>query len=52
MLEMPAGCRFCTRCDRALPHCQSQVPDLVTVAPGHQVRCHLYSQAQQPGEPA
>jgi oligopeptide/dipeptide ABC transporter ATP-binding protein len=43
MLDMPSGCRFCTRCDKVMPHCERLVPELVTITPGHQVRCHLYS---------
>ncbi|MDP2359837.1 MAG: ABC transporter ATP-binding protein [bacterium] len=43
MLDMPVGCRFCTRCDNVMPHCETIVPDIVELAPGHQVRCHLYS---------
>ena len=43
MLNMPKGCRFCTRCDKAMPHCETVVPDLVELAQGHEVRCHLYS---------
>jgi peptide/nickel transport system ATP-binding protein len=43
-----AGCRFAPRCGRALSHCASQLPPVVTVAPGHEVRCVLY----EPGAPA
>jgi oligopeptide/dipeptide ABC transporter ATP-binding protein len=43
MLNMPAGCRFCTRCDKVMPHCETVIPDLVEVAQGHWVRCHLFS---------
>ncbi len=43
MLDMPKGCRFCTRCDKAMPHCESLVPELVELAADHLVRCHLYS---------
>jgi oligopeptide/dipeptide ABC transporter ATP-binding protein len=43
MLDMPKGCRFCTRCDKAMPHCETLVPDLVEVGQDHMVRCHLYS---------
>ena len=43
MLNMPAGCRFCTRCDKAMPHCETLVPEIKELEPGHLVRCHLYS---------
>jgi peptide/nickel transport system ATP-binding protein len=42
MLDMPVGCRFCTRCDKVMPHCESLVPDIYEIE-GRQVRCHLYS---------
>jgi oligopeptide/dipeptide ABC transporter ATP-binding protein len=44
MLDMPVGCRFCTRCEQAMPHCETVVPDLFEVEPGHSVRCHLFSE--------
>jgi oligopeptide/dipeptide ABC transporter ATP-binding protein len=44
MLDMPVGCRFCTRCDKAMPHCETLVPEIVEVQPGHLVRCHLHSE--------
>ncbi len=40
-LEFPKGCKFHPRC----PHCQSicrlQEPELLQIAPGHDVRCHF-----------
>jgi len=41
ILEMPAGCKFCTRCQLAEPRCLVEEPALREVAPGHSVRCHL-----------
>lgn len=35
----PAGCRFCPRCDRAVPACAQAVPPLTEVEEGHMVRC-------------
>ena len=43
-----AGCRFAPRCAQAMAHCAGTLPDLVTVNPGHDVRCLLYA----PGAPA
>ena len=45
MLEMPVGCRFCTRCDKALPHCETSIPEMREIQPGHFVRCHLFAES-------
>jgi oligopeptide/dipeptide ABC transporter ATP-binding protein len=51
-LTPPAGCVFHTRCERAMQHCSSQVPELQLLNQAgvaettHQVHCHLYPQAQ------
>jgi len=42
ILEMPAGCKFVTRCAQRFEPCASQEPSLIEVAPDHFVRCHLY----------
>jgi oligopeptide/dipeptide ABC transporter ATP-binding protein len=39
-LAMPMGCRFEPRCPKASERCRQSEPDLLTVAPGHKVRCH------------
>jgi oligopeptide/dipeptide ABC transporter ATP-binding protein len=46
----PAGCRFCTRCPEAAGvraklkiDCATVAPAIATVAPGHEVACHLYA---------
>ncbi|MEE3137933.1 MAG: ABC transporter ATP-binding protein [Acidobacteriota bacterium] len=39
--NLPAGCKFCTRCDVKVERCETEEPELIEVAPGHQVRCHL-----------
>jgi len=41
ILDMPAGCKFCTRCDRAEQRCLVEEPALREVGEGHFVRCHL-----------
>jgi oligopeptide/dipeptide ABC transporter ATP-binding protein len=41
ILDMPVGCKFCTRCDEKLDKCDTIEPDLMEVSSGHQVRCHL-----------
>ena len=39
--ELPVGCKFATRCQERLEHCDAIEPKLEEVAPGHWVRCHL-----------
>ena len=41
ILMPKSGCTFHTRCPYAEARCQSQVPALREVSPGHQVACHL-----------
>jgi oligopeptide/dipeptide ABC transporter ATP-binding protein len=46
IFELPKGCKFCTRCDKALDLCRRQEPDLINIAQAgntaHFVRCWLY----------
>ena len=46
LVNLPPGCKFATRCQARLEHnlniCDQADPDLVTVQPGHAVRCWLY----------
>ncbi|MCR3921284.1 MAG: ABC transporter ATP-binding protein [Firmicutes bacterium] len=39
--EFPAGCRFHPRCEFKMPRCETQEPQLKTIAEGRQVRCWL-----------
>lgn len=37
----PAGCHFHPRCPRAVALCRERYPDLLPLADGRQVACHL-----------
>jgi len=41
ILDLPAGCKFETRCAERIEKCKTIEPELMEVAPGHWVRCHL-----------
>ena len=41
LLSLPKGCRFCTRCDKAMKICTEYEPDLYDIGDGHKVRCFL-----------
>ncbi len=42
--EIPAGCRFAPRCDKAWALCHEQAPVWTEIGNGQGVRCHLYSE--------
>jgi len=41
ILDMPVGCKFCTRCDLVEDRCHTEEPALLAIADGHFVRCHV-----------
>ena len=41
ILDLPAGCKFVTRCSERIERCALVEPELIESAPGHWVRCHL-----------
>jgi len=53
LIDLPSGCRFASRCvDRVqngLEVCTTDKPELLDVAPGHQVRCWLYRDGPSDG---
>lgn len=41
ILELPVGCKFCTRCTLVMDKCWTNEPELKEISPGHWVRCFL-----------
>jgi oligopeptide/dipeptide ABC transporter ATP-binding protein len=41
IMNLPSGCKFCTRCTEKIDRCETEEPPLREVAPHHFVRCHL-----------
>jgi oligopeptide/dipeptide ABC transporter ATP-binding protein len=41
MLDLPTGCKFCTRCEQAFARCEQEEPLLHDLGDGHLARCHL-----------
>ena len=46
ILDLPAGCKFCTRCSEAWDRCHADEPALHNIGDGHFVRCHLVEAAR------
>ena len=46
ILELPVGCKFCTRCEVKLDKCDTEEPTLHEVTPGHFVRCFVVQEEQ------
>ena len=42
LVKLPQGCPFAPRCPLAHERCRTELPAPQTVAPEHQVACHLY----------
>lgn len=40
-MNVPKGCRFCTRCPKATEQCRQEKPELREISEGHMVACHL-----------
>ncbi|HIR93405.1 MAG TPA: ABC transporter ATP-binding protein [Candidatus Egerieimonas intestinavium] len=41
-LDVPEGCPFQNRCGQCMEICRQQRPQLMKIAEGHQVACHLF----------
>lgn len=44
IMDMPRGCKFCTRCDQVFDRCHADEPELIGIGEGQLVRCHLLEQ--------
>lgn len=44
LINSPKGCLFAGRCEHCMKKCHEISPSLLTVAPGHQVACHLLTE--------
>lgn len=44
-INPPSGCAFHPRCPLATDKCRSVAPELMRIAAGHEVSCHLYKEA-------
>ncbi|MCB0132164.1 MAG: ABC transporter ATP-binding protein, partial [Caldilineaceae bacterium] len=40
----PAGCRFHPRCPLVIDKCRTDDPEIIPIAPGHRVACHLVTE--------
>jgi peptide/nickel transport system ATP-binding protein len=47
LASLPRGCRFHPRCPHAMDACRAEEPELIGVAPGHNVACFLHGQARR-----
>ena len=41
-MDLPKGCKFCTRCPHAQDICYEQHPEMTEVSEGHMVRCFIH----------
>ena len=42
LIDLPGGCSFHPRCQHATERCKAEMPSLIRMEDGRQVRCHLY----------
>jgi len=46
-LNVPVGCRFSTRCDKATEVCAVRRPEIVLIRGEHYIACHLYNEERR-----
>lgn len=47
IVDLPMGCKFCTRCDLVEERCHTDEPPLVELLKNHFVRCHVVAEGVQ-----
>lgn len=40
-IDLPDGCRFCSRCPNVMDKCREKEPELINIGNNHKVACHL-----------
>ena len=45
IMQMPTGCKFCTRCDKVIDRCKTEEPPLHVLGDNRMVRCHLVEES-------
>lgn len=48
--DLPSGCPFHPRCPHATDVCAKEIPDVVQVEEGHEVKCHIFDGKVTPKE--
>ena len=44
ILRLPSGCPFHPRCSQVMEVCRTDIPELITLADGRSIACHLFSE--------
>jgi len=52
LYDLPQGCSFAPRCPHRSERCENELPPLIQVSPGHEVRCWLCESASEKGAAA
>ena len=47
IVDLPIGCKFCTRCDLVEDRCHTDEPPLIELSSNHFVRCHVVAGGAQ-----
>jgi oligopeptide/dipeptide ABC transporter ATP-binding protein len=50
IMNLPVGCKFCTRCTEKKEICETTEPPLIEITPDHFVRCHLVPTTMEGGQ--